>query len=128
VLIGELRGFQQQLILITVAVVSRAGEEHDSEVHVVLNRAPKARKYESQGQVRSEAKHVAPGCHKHEEVRPERPKYHRYYALSGLHEIFNDVTQGRRARSLALAPGCHIARLRRSLSTFCAKLIQSNRR
>jgi hypothetical protein len=84
VLIGELRGFQQQLILSTVAGVSRAGEEHDSEVHVVLNRAPKARKYESQGQVRSEAEHVAPGCDKRKEVRPERPKYH---ALSGLHGI-----------------------------------------
>jgi hypothetical protein len=94
VLIGELRGFQQQSILITVAGVSRAGEEHDSEIHVVsylisfaskVDASAEGAEYESQGQVRSEATHVAPGCHKHEEVRPERPKYHRYYALSGLH-------------------------------------------
>src|SRR6185437_995622 len=38
--------------------------------------------YKSQGQARSEAERVAPGCDKREVIRPERPKY--YYALSGL--------------------------------------------
>jgi hypothetical protein len=53
--------------------------------------------YDSQGQVRSEAERVAPGCDKRERLRPERPKYHRYYALSGLHGAFDDLSQGRRA-------------------------------
>jgi len=47
----------------------------------------KGAEYESQGQARSEAERVAPGCDKPEEIRPEGPKYHGYYALSGLQDI-----------------------------------------
>jgi hypothetical protein len=51
--------------------------------------------YKSQGQARSEAQRVAPGCEKSEVSRPERPKYKPpYYALSGLAMLFNFVTRG----------------------------------
>jgi hypothetical protein len=44
--------------------------------------------YVSQGQARSEAERVAPGCNERDEMRPERPKYRRYFALSGLQRAF----------------------------------------
>jgi hypothetical protein len=77
--------------------------------------------YDSRGQARSEAQRVAPGCGKHLRIRPEGPKYHEYYAPSGLPGL-DSVIQGRRAalRS-ALAPGCHIARRWRSIFTIEAK-------
>jgi len=57
--------------------------------------------------VQSEAERVAPGCDNRVEIRPERPKY---VAPSGL-QVFNSVTQGRRAPlRFALAPGFHISR------------------
>src|SRR6185295_10862529 len=65
--------------------------------------------YESQGQVRSEAKHVAPGCDPRARVRPERPKYlSRPFRAT---QAFFSFTQGRRASlRFALAPGFHISR------------------
>jgi hypothetical protein len=57
----------------------------------------------------------------HHQIRPERPKYHGYYALSALYHIFFSP-QGRRASlRFPLAPGFYISRLWRSISTFCAK-------
>jgi hypothetical protein len=54
----------------------------------------------------------------HDQIRPERPKYHGYYALSALDQIVFS-NQGRRAPlHFALAPGFHIPRLWRSVSTF----------
>jgi hypothetical protein len=56
-----------------------------------------------------------------DQIRPERPKYHGYYALSALDQIVFSY-QGRRAPlRYALAPGFHISRLWRSVSTFFAK-------
>jgi hypothetical protein len=78
----------------------------------------KGAEYESQGQVPSKARHVAPGCDMHDQMRPERPKYYGYYALSALDQIVFSY-QGRRAPlRFALAPGFHISRLWRSVSTF----------
>jgi len=45
----------------------------------------------------------------HSRPRPERPKYARYYALSGLATNLIDVYQGGVIR-FALAPGFHIPR------------------
>jgi hypothetical protein len=57
----------------------------------------------------------------HDRIRPERPKYHEYYALSALDQIVS-LTRGDRAPlRFALAPGFHISRLWRSVSTFFAK-------
>jgi hypothetical protein len=54
----------------------------------------------------------------HDQIRPERPKYHQYYALSALDQIVFSY-QGRRAPlRVALAPGFHISCLWRSVSTF----------
>jgi hypothetical protein len=64
----------------------------------------KGAEYESRGQVPGKARHVAPGCDMHDRIRPERPKYHGYYALSALDQIVLSH-QGRRAPlRFALAP------------------------
>jgi endo-1,4-beta-xylanase len=60
-------------------------------------------KYESQGQVRSEAERVAPGRKKPRASRPEGPKY-TYSALSGLRDIFLILTQGRRPDKVGTCP------------------------
>src|ERR1043166_7818031 len=74
-------------------------------------RSAEGAEYESQGQARSEAERVAPGCVKPKATRPERPKYpHRYYALSGLIRALLSYPGATR---FALAPGYHIPRLRR---------------
>jgi hypothetical protein len=44
----------------------------------------KGAEYESRGQVPSKARPVAPGCGMPDQKKPERPKYHGYYALSAL--------------------------------------------
>ena len=52
---------------------------------------------------RASAKRVAPGCDTQEQMRPERPKYDRYYARFRAPEPFDSVIQGRRASRLPLA-------------------------
>src|SRR5215213_9748943 len=64
-------------------------------------------RYKSQGQARSEAERVAPGKYTNERFRPERPKYARYYALSGLDLNFDSLPGATR---FALAPGFFISR------------------
>ncbi len=56
-------------------------------LHKKWNRSAKGAEYESQGQVPSKARHVAPGCDLQERIRPEGPKSHAYYALSALDQI-----------------------------------------
>src|SRR5215216_6942896 len=75
-------------------------------------------RYKSQGQARSEAERVAPGKYTNERFRPERPKYARYYALSGLDLNFDSLPGATR---FALAPGFYISRPWRCVATFGAK-------
>jgi hypothetical protein len=92
-----------------------------------LKQSAKGAEYESRGQVPGKARHVAAGCDVHNQIRLERPKYHGYYALSALDQIVFSH-QGRRAPlRFALAPGFHISRLWRSISTFCAKPVKGQK-
>jgi hypothetical protein len=99
-------------------------------LHKKSKQSAKGAEYESQGQVPSKARHVAPGYDMHEQIRPERPKYERVLrAFSAGPDLFVSY-QGRRAPlRFTLAPGFHIPRLWRSVSGFCAKprLIESKR-
>src|SRR6185503_17838324 len=91
------------------------GKLDEHSLSFKVGKSAEGAQYESQGQARSAS---SLGCDKRNQIRPERPKYHRYYALLGLHG-FNSVVQGRRASlRFALAPGFYIARLWRSISTF----------
>jgi hypothetical protein len=47
----------------------------------------------------------------HDQIRPERPKYRGYYALSALDQIVFSHQGRRAALRFALAPGFHISRL-----------------
>jgi hypothetical protein len=90
-------------------------------LHKKSKQSARGAKYESRGQVPGKARHIASGCDMHHQIRPERPKYHGYYALSALDQIVFSH-QGRRAPlRFGLAPGFHISRLWHSVSTFCAK-------
>src|SRR6202008_3028917 len=72
------------------------------------NQSANGAQYDSQGQARSASPLVCGNCKLR---RPERPKYDRYYALSGLHGLFICYPGATR---FALAPGYHISRRWRS--------------
>jgi hypothetical protein len=65
-------------------------------LHKKSKQSAKGAKYESRGQVPGKTRHVAPGCDMRDQIRPERPKYRGYYALSALDQIVFSH-QGRRA-------------------------------
>ena len=67
-------------------------------------RAPKARNVKARGKrERSEARRPWVAI-KRERLRPERPKYHRYYALFRATRNFNDVTRGDALRFARACP------------------------
>jgi len=68
-------------------------------------------KYESQGQVLSEAKHVAPGKFAQNRTRPERPKYSSLYSAPfRARVVILFRYQGRRARCASRLPLAFIFR------------------
>ena len=86
---------------------------HGPEFGISINSAEGA-EYDSQGQVRREAEHVAPG--KRFNVLgalKERNTAGDYFGLSGLNLTMAYLTRGDALASLTLARGFHITRLRR---------------
>src|ERR1700741_767253 len=105
-------------------------------------RSAKGAQYDSQGQARSASPLVCDNCNL---TRPERPKYHTYYALSGLHGAVYLLPRGDALRACPWLSYCaplalltsrvplalltsppplgllHIARRWRSGPTFSAK-------
>jgi len=79
-------------------------------------------KYDSQGQVRSEAEHVAPGLNIKEARRglKGRNSCRCITPFSGLNALFLLHDPG--ATRFALAPGYHIPRLRRSDTLLCQRV------
>jgi|GEM_PF-3367880 len=75
-----------------------------------MKQSAKGAEYESQGQARSEAERVALGCNKPEEIRPERPKYHGYYALFRATEHLILLSRGDALRFASCLPLAFIFR------------------
>jgi hypothetical protein len=87
-------------------------------LHKKSKQSAKGAKYERQGQARSEAERVAPGERKRSD--PALKARHTR-DISAFQALFDRAyrNQGRRASLCsALAPGFHIPRLWRSVSTF----------
>jgi hypothetical protein len=88
-------------------------------LHKKSKQSAKGAKYESQGQARSEAERVAPGERKRSDPAL---KARNTGNISAFQALFDRAyrNQGRRASLCSvLAPGFHIPRLWRSVSTFC---------
>ena len=60
------------------------GKLDEHSLSFKVGKSAEGAQYESQGQARSAS---SLGCDKRNQIRPERPKYHRYYALLGLHGL-----------------------------------------
>ena len=91
-------------LMVHLEVFDREGKLFNQALHKKSKQSAKGAKYESQGQVPSNARHVAPGCDMQEQIRPERPKYHRYYALSALDQIVCLLPGATRSAPLRACP------------------------
>jgi len=101
----ELTEVQSEWFEFGYAEVRLRGRVVEAGLHKKSKQRAKGADYESQGQVPSKARHVAPGWRMHEQTRPERPKYRVLRAFSaGPYSV--SFTRGdvpRFARHLPLA-------------------------
>ena len=79
-------------------------------MHKKSKQSAKGAEYESQGQVPSNARHVAPGCDMHERIRPERPKISRVLRAFSAGPDCLSLTRGDALRSASRLPLAFIFR------------------